>query len=224
MLRAEEERLVREGLDVVDFVAYRLARRLGGRVAFEDLRSTGREALVDAARTYDATRAQFKTYAARRIQWAILDGFRRETHGRTMAVRARALAASQRFTEGFASEVPESELPTEEAYQARLRTMLAGQAAALAIGLVAPVADLSGVADDAEDAEEQLVQAELVSAMRRAVAELPARERALVERHYFGDEQFDVIAAELGISKSRASRIHTQAILRLAKALGAPKR
>ena len=48
---------------------------------------------------------------------------------------------------------------------------------------------------------------------------LPARERALIERHYFGGEPFDEIAKDLGISKSWASRLHTQAIQALAKAL-----
>ena len=34
-----------------------------------------------------------------------------------------------------------------------------------------------------------------------------------MERHYYGGEPFDVIAADLGISKSWASRLHERAIL-----------
>ena len=51
--------------------------------------------------------------------------------------------------------------------------------------------------------------------VRTAVAELPEQERTLVERHYFGGERFDKVAAELGLSKSWASRLHTRAVARL---------
>lgn len=45
-----------------------------------------------------------------------------------------------------------------------------------------------------------------------AVASLPTRERLLVERHYYDGERFDVIARDLGISKSWASRLHDRAL------------
>jgi RNA polymerase sigma factor for flagellar operon FliA len=208
-------------MDVVDFVAYRLARRLGSRVPIDDLKAAGREALVEVARTFDPSRSQFKTYAARKIQWAILDLYRRETHGRALAARAQALSSAARFVEGFEAELPAGEMPTEEAYQERFRELLAGQAAALACGLIAPVGDLSAAPDAGESPEELLAKRQLRDALIDAVAELPERERELIDRHYFGGEQFESIAAELGISKSWASRVHAQGILLLAKALGA---
>ena len=51
------------------------------------------------------------------------------------------------------------------------------------------------------------------------VRDLPDRERALIDRHYFGGEPFDEIAKDIGISKSWASRLHAQAIQKLAAAL-----
>ena len=48
---------------------------------------------------------------------------------------------------------------------------------------------------------------------------LDARERELVERHFFGGDRFDAIAGDLGFSKSWASRIYTRALARLRKAL-----
>jgi RNA polymerase sigma factor for flagellar operon FliA len=217
-----EERLLREGLHIVEFVASRLKRRLGNGVPLDDLKAAGREALVELVRSFDPSRAQFKTYAARRIQWAILDTYRRETHGRALASRANAIVSSDRFVGGFATELSDGEMPTEEAYQARFRALLSGQTAALAIGLVAPVADMSAVMDDRAPPDEQFEERELAASLRSAVAALPERERALIDRHYFGGERFDVIAADLGISKSRASRIQAQAIVELAKTFNEP--
>jgi len=41
----------------------------------------------------------------------------------------------------------------------------------------------------------------------------------LIRRHYLEGERFDHVAAELGLSKSWASRLHTRAIGRLTKRL-----
>jgi RNA polymerase sigma factor for flagellar operon FliA len=72
------------------------------------------------------------------------------------------------------------------------------------------------------DPEQALLRAARADALREAVVQLPTEQRALVERHYFGDEPFDRIAEDLGISKSWASRLHAQAIGVLAATLRGP--
>jgi RNA polymerase sigma factor for flagellar operon FliA len=89
----------------------------------------------------------------------------------------------------------------------------------MALGLVASHGDVAALPDEADSPEESASRAELAQAVRRAVQELPERERALVERHYFDGERFDRIAQDLGISKSWASRLHAQAIGRLSEQL-----
>lgn len=192
----------------------------------DDLRSVGYAALLDAARTFDPGRAEFRAYASKRIRWALLDACRRETHSRTEAVRLASLTASERYGETLAP-LPHGDEPGvvgEEAERARLRQILAGHAAALALGLVVPAGALDERIDHAGDAEERLARLELGAALRRQVARLPDRERALVLRHYFDGEPFDAIAASLGISKSWASRLHAQAIRALAGAMAEPER
>ena len=59
--------------------------------------------------------------------------------------------------------------------------------------------------------------------VRRAIGDLPEQEAELVRRHYLEGERFDLVAKDLGLSKSWASRLHTRAIVRLTKRLrGAP--
>jgi RNA polymerase sigma factor for flagellar operon FliA len=93
----------------------------------------------------------------------------------------------------------------------------------MALGLLSGHGDVAAVPDAADDPEERASRAELAQAVRHAVRELPERERALVERHYFDDERFDQIAQDLGISKSWASRLHSQAIERLGELLRAAR-
>lgn len=218
-MQAPEDRLVNEGLPVLHRVARRIARRLGRRIPVDDLIALGHPALIDVARTYDASRSSFEAYASTKIRWAIFDGIRRETRWRSVAARASALAASARFAEGRSADEDGDIPPTQEAYAERLGRLLAGHAAAMALGLVASRRDVAALPDEAESPEESASRAELAQAVRRAVQELPERERALVERHYFEGERFDRIAQDLGISKSWASRLHAQAIVRLSEQL-----
>ncbi len=208
--------LVSLGLPVVQAVSRRIARRLGGHVPLDDLTGIGNLALLEVARTYDPARATFTAYAASRLKWAILDGLRRETHGRATLSRAVALLAAERLGEAQAETVAAAE-PTHsiEEDQAALGTFLEGQAAALALGLLATPADPHLVATP----EAEVQRAELAHVVKGVVAALPERERALIERHYYGDEPFDEIAEDLGISKSWASRLHERAILAVRDAL-----
>ena len=219
MMHAEHD-LVSQGLPVVQAVSRRLARRLGGHVHQDDLAGIGNMALIEVARSYDPQRATFAAYATSRLRWAILDGLRRETHARSTASRAAALLASERFGDAHA-ERPEPEAPTtQEEDQAALASLLQGHAAALAMGLVSAGPDTELV----QTPEEEVQRAELSHVVKSAVGELPERERALIERHYYGGEAFDAIAQDLGISKSWASRLHERAILAVKRAVHGPRR
>jgi RNA polymerase sigma factor for flagellar operon FliA len=200
-------------------VSRRLARRLGSQVSLDDLVGIGNLALLAIARTWDPSRATFVAYATWRLKYAILDGFRRETHGRIVAARAAALIASERLADARAG-APEPDAPTTlEEDQAALSDLLAGHAAALAIGLVTvPRDDVLHV----DTPEEEVQKAEIAEVVKSAILTLPDRERALMERHYYGGEQFDAIAEDLGISKSWASRLHERAVQAVRQAVDPP--
>jgi RNA polymerase sigma factor for flagellar operon FliA len=223
MVLAEVD-LVRQGLPVVQMVARRIARRLGGHVHLDDLLSIGNLALMEAARDYEPGRATFAAYAASKLKWAILDGLRRETHGRSTAARVLAVMASERFAEAEETRSPSDEPTTLEQDRESLTCLLEGQAAAMALGLLATAHDPTVGPAPAPNPEEALVTAEIHHVAQRAVAALPDRERALVERHYFGGEQFDAIARDLGISKSWACRLHERAIGTLGGAMRGRRR
>ncbi|HEY4122925.1 MAG TPA: sigma-70 family RNA polymerase sigma factor [Byssovorax sp.] len=214
--REDEDALVRQGLAVLEVVARRVERRLGGLVQVDDLLAAGRVAVLQVVRAWDPSRARFAPYCALRLQWALLDMARRETHGRVVG-RARAIAASERFAEGAAADAAErGQVALDEDPEARLTALLSGHAAALALPLL-----VAGASDDKPDEgptpEDRYRVAEFAERIRAVVGQLPARERTLVERHYWRDEPLEHIAKDLGVSKSWASRLHAQAIEKLAR-------
>lgn len=216
-MSVEVDRRFHEGLPVLENVLKFFGRRLAHFVPEEDMRSSAHTALLEAARTYDPSRASLSTYVSRKIRWAILDGVKRERRSRRAVARASAMLASERLGQDFA-EVPDEPGVTAEEHEAKLDRVLGAHSAAIALGLLTGGGLLPS---EDETPEEHIARFQLTSVMRGALSTLPERERALVERHYFNGEDFDEIATDLGISKSWASRLHAQAIEALAKAVNA---
>ncbi|HSN99555.1 MAG TPA: sigma-70 family RNA polymerase sigma factor [Candidatus Nanopelagicales bacterium] len=216
---SETDRLFVDGMNVLQVVARRIARRLGRRVPVEDLLAIGRAALLDVVRSYDPSRSSFPTYARVKLTWAVLEGVRRESRWRSERSWVVALAASEQYAEATRQDEI-TPIDPQEDHQQQFGDLLAGHAAAMVLGLMAARDETDpGIADEGESPEERTAAAELAVAVRRAVEHLPERERALIERHYYGGERFDHIAEDLGISKSRASRLHAQGIAALSRAL-----
>lgn len=229
----EIEALVREGLPLVGIVARQVRRAVGGLSDLEELISMGHEGLLDAARAYDPARCAFVPYARKRIRWSMIDGVRRDTRGRRDASRARAVVAAERVGDAMVTSRPDPMLP-ESSHASRLRKVLAAQAAAMVTAMCAPFADEGSAsgehpparrsahavgAEDASSPEDAVLRVREGAAIRRAIDALDPRQREVVRRHYFEGERFDHIAAALGVSKSWLSRIHAQAMVRLAQIL-----
>jgi RNA polymerase sigma factor for flagellar operon FliA len=211
---------IHEGMPIVDMLAHQLRKQLGS-YDVDDLKSAGREGLVNAARSFDpALGVPFRRWANLRVRGAMIDAVR--SHGgipRRVYQRLKAIEAGDRLSEGVAEE----EKPSASAVEAdeRLTGYLAGIATAMALGLLSePVGpDAEDVRDLTLTAEEQLGQHQLVELVRSAVEKQPDAEKHLLKRHYFDGITFDEAAKELGLSKSWASRLHARAIEGLTREL-----
>jgi RNA polymerase sigma factor for flagellar operon FliA len=198
-------------MPLVDVVAQRIGRKLRGQLPVDEMRAIGRSALLDAARSFDPDRACFDAYVTKKVAWAIYDGVRRETHGRAVVARG-ATSSELCLREGAGTEWGDARDADDVAASS------ATEPSAIPASARLPYADDLG-AHEAHDPEARLSREQADAELHRAVAQLPARERALVTRHYFAGEAFDAIAQDLGISKSWASRLHAQAIRALAERL-----
>ena len=72
-----------------------------------------------------------------------------------------------------------------------------------------------------ESPEAVLLKNESVTRLLQALPSLSPRQRVLVRGFYFEGRSIDAMAQELGISKSWASRLHTNALRELREALDA---
>jgi RNA polymerase sigma factor for flagellar operon FliA len=211
--------------ELVEIIARQIARSLGAGVELDDLRSFGREGLLDAARKFDTERGvPFRAYANFRVRGAIIDGVRSSASlPRRTYERLNGLSASLRVSEGAAEDTFGSAPTTRAQADLALGDHLAAMAAAISVGLIAPTATGEGgeivQVSTADSPEEAVARAQLLTVVDSAIRELPDDEAALVRRHYLEGERFDKVAESLGLSKSWASRLHTRALQRLSKRL-----
>ncbi len=209
-------------LDLVDLNARQVARRLAtASVTLDDLRSFGREGLLQAARTFDESRGvPFRRWANLRIRGAMIDGVRQwGSLPRRIYRELRTIAAADRVQETYDEEDAANPAPTAEAADARVSSYLSGLATAMALGSVASAPEGLEAPSPDETPEELAMTAELVERIKAVLPILPPAERSLVEGHYFGDLTLDQASASLGLSKSWGSRLHARAIETLARHL-----
>jgi RNA polymerase sigma factor for flagellar operon FliA len=138
--------------------------------------------------------------------------------------RARIAKALDSAVESAADGQPDpSALSPDEAAE-KLRQHMASMVTAMTIGVFAEQA-FEGEEiiskDPNESAEEMLSERQLRSSLMGALDALPEPDGSIVKRHYLGGERLDLIAAEMGFSKSWASRIHSRALKKLGARLRA---
>jgi RNA polymerase sigma factor FliA len=211
-------------LPLVEQIAHKVGRSIARSVSFEELVSWGQFGLLLAARRFDPSQeVPFRAFASYRVKGAMIDELRKLSHlPRRVHQRLRMLSAADEYSESAAAEVLSAEgIPGNRADAQRLLDEhMARMATAMAIGLVGQPAigdDGQITIADRESPEDILELEQLRQLLRAEVNELPEQEAELVRRHYFEGERFDHVAADLGLSKSWASRLHTRAVGRLTK-------
>ena len=199
----------------MDIIARQMGRRMTA-VTVDELRSFGREGLLQAARNFDPSRGvPFRRWANVRVRGAIIDGLRQwGTLPRQAYRELQALQAGDALLEQYDEDEATRPAQSAEDADSHLSSFLAGMATAIALGTM-------GETEAHATPEEQLGNAEMLERIRTAVAKLPDQERHMVERHYFNGERLDQAAAALGLSKSWGSRLHARAIELITQSLQA---
>jgi RNA polymerase sigma factor for flagellar operon FliA len=222
---AAAEAVVRRHLALVREVAYTIADRRRARADFDELVSWGLEGLLDAHRRFRPDKhASFRTYARFRVRGAILDNLRdRDWLSRTARRRAVALERTRDHLEATRGRAPtEEELAA--ALQLDLATVrtIAAQAELATISVedlaAAPraVSDVEPhLPDRSSDPLRALLERERARLLTVAVRQLPEKEHAAVALYYRQDLTMRQVADALGLSESRVSQLHSQALGRL---------
>lgn len=218
----ERAKLVKLHLHIARQAAALIHLRVRGYIDYEELEAMGNAGLAEAASRFDPQAgASFATYAWYRVQGAIIDGLRkltnlpRRTWAKLVALRAASEYLEHR-AEREAGAIKAGEPPLERGSAiAELRNALA----AIRTMYMTSLEALRDEGFDTEIAEahpdEKIHHEQLATAITASLQTLPERERALMIKHYWEGKTLVQAGAELGISKSWASRLHAQAVERL---------
>jgi RNA polymerase sigma factor for flagellar operon FliA len=211
-----EDELVRLALPIIQRGARRMWRRLGRRIELDELVSLGLSVALQAARRYDPSKARFPPYLIQRFNWSLMSEMRKHARRRLDVSRGIPSCASQRYADVQPRAVCCAK-GDGHSHSASLFERCSGETTA---GMVCAASDVANLAMcQGDNPEQAVVKQHRALLVRAALAKLPSRARTLLERHYFRGERFDEVAADMGISKYAASRLHKSAVRAMAKQL-----
>ena len=204
-------------------IAYHLLARLPASVQVDDLIQAGMLGLLEAARRYDpAQGASFATFAEPRIRGAMLDEIRkgdwtpRSVHRKAREVTA-AIHAVETATgrEAQDRDIAEQMGVSLTEYHEAL-TDLRGQRL-----LSLDESEIHRVPAPGGDPSEAVGRDSLLKLLASAIDLLPEREKLVLSLYYDEELHLKEIGAVLGVSESRVSQLHGQALARLRARVGA---
>jgi RNA polymerase sigma factor FliA len=219
--------VIRQHLPLVRRVVQRLAPRRPAQVSVDDLVSWGIEGLLDALQKYDpAKQAAFTTYAQFRIRGAILDRVRgQDWVSRGTRQKAALLERTYRMLEHkLGRPAAEEEVAAALGMSLdALHTMLTELGRTTLFSLddlgLGPNQERFHpevlLASDGADPFHAVIARERVDLVAQAIARLPDKERMVVALYYHEGVTMKEAGEALGVTESRVSQLHSQALLRL---------
>ena len=225
----DRDQMVEQHVGLVKRIAYHLLGRLPADVQVDDLIQAGVVGLLEAARAYDASQgASFETYAGIRIRGAMLDEVRRyDWTPRSVHRNARRVSEAVHTVE---SREGRAALPQEVADEMGIDLETYQQICSDSV--CTRVLSFDDLAEPDEQGESRLpghepdpLQSLQDTRFREDLAgeidRLPEREKLVMALYYDEELNLREIGAVLGVTESRVSQIHGQALTRLRARMGA---
>lgn len=224
----EQDQLVMGEIPQVYYIARRIHERLPQHVSFEDLVHSGVLGLIDAVRSFDATKnVQFRSYAQFRIRGAILDSLReldwasRRTRDKRKRVDNIVAALSLKLGRAPTEEEMAAEMGIELTALHQLLGRLdaltmvgqqvsAGQDHGEQLDLIE-----SAPAKTEDDPFHQCLRTEMRERLAGAISGLSKKEQQVIALYYREELTMREIADVLDIGESRVSQLHSGALKKL---------
>jgi RNA polymerase sigma factor for flagellar operon FliA len=223
--KADKNHLLTEHMPLVKRLAHQMKAKLPPSVEVDDLVQAGMIGLLDAINRYEENHgAQFETYAVLRIRGAMLDELRsndwmpRSTRQNMRKVEQAMAALQQQLGRPPSeSEIAKSLKLSLADYQDML-----GDSGGHQLVYYEDFHDEDGndswldrYAVDDDDPLRALLETDFRQAVIDAIDNLPPREKILMGLYYEEELNLKEIGAVMGVSESRVSQLHSQAVGRL---------
>jgi RNA polymerase sigma factor FliA len=225
---SDRDQLILQHIPLLKHIAGRMSFDMPGGVDRDDIYGYGMLGLIAAADSWDASRGlKFSTYAYTKIRGAILDELRRSDflpRGRREKVRELDKVVTRLEQENglipapeeiaaamgvSADEVDEILLSAKSSNESSIDE---GPSFELAAMLTDPKSDDPVGSAEFEEMKELLVE---------AIQQLPDQEKTVITLYYAEELLLKEISEVLGVTESRVSQIHSRALYRMNKNLGA---
>lgn len=215
--------LIEQNQGLVRSIAARVRRTVPAHIELDDLIGYGQLGLAEAAQSFDPKKGgSFTTYAYYRVRGAIYDGISK------LAWTSRSRYHRLRY-EQMANATLESEAEKQsdrEATLPEMATRVGDVAEKLAVVYLGSLGDGKSLETNLQFADSSVAEPpdsaalkELCSRLRDLVDALPPQAATLIRATYYEGLTLKQAGARIGVSKSRASRVHASAIQRLARSL-----
>lgn len=217
-----DQAFLAEHTPLVKRIAYHLVPKLPSCIQLEDLIQAGMIGLIEAARKFDDTKgASFVTYAGIRIRGAMLDEVRkgdwtpRSVHRNSRRVaKATQEIENAKGREARVQEIAEKLGVPLEDYHAFVQDSNYSRIVAFEdLGLNEAILTHSN--GSMLNPIEGVQQADFTASLSVELAKLSDREKLVVALYYDEDLNLKEVGEVLGVSESRVSQIHSQAMARL---------
>ena len=220
------DQLISEYLPHVKRIVHRIAVHLPSTIDIDDLMNVGVIGLIQAVDRYDPRRDnKFMTYAVFRIKGAVLSELRsRDFLSRSNRRKIRDLENTHiKLEQKYGREVDDFEVADEMGISVEqvYRTKQMSNISFISFEELGYSSRdekeklMSYLVDNDDDALTLTRLKEIKEAVARSIEQLPEKERLVISLYYLDELTMKETGKVLGITESRVSQIHSQAVGRL---------
>lgn len=219
----QKEDMVAKHAPMVKRIAYHLKSRLPAHIQLDDLIQAGMIGLLEASNNYDARQgASFETYAGIRIRGAMLDEMRkndwapRSVHrnNRRVAEVVRQIE-NEKGRDARDCEIAEALNIELDEYNRILQDASGHKILSFEEMGMGDESIVDNIPNTETGIVDRLQKDDMNALVARTIASLPERERMVMALYYNEELNLREIGAVIGVSESRVSQIHSQAVIRL---------
>ncbi len=224
--KSDKNQLLEEHAPLVRRLAHQMKAKLPPSVEVDDLIQAGMIGLLDAVNRYEETHgAQFETYAVQRIRGAMLDELRNSDWlPRSIRQNMRKIEEAMNKVQQRVGRAPkEAEIAKELKVALEVYQDMLNEGSGHQLVYYEDFHDRDEnehfldryCVDESSDPLQSLMNGGFREAVIRAIEALPEREKILMGLYYEQEMNLKEIGAVMGVSESRVSQLHSQAIARM---------